>query len=122
MKMNKKGFTLIEMLVVIAIIAVLVSIVIPVVGNSTEKAAEAADAANIRSIVAELTVKALADGVGESDTYTMTQKTAGCVSDISAIGGIDSADVTKIWNTTAGTTITIACSDAGVITVTGTAS
>ena len=34
MKMNKKGFTLIEMLVVIAIIAILVAIVIPVVGGN----------------------------------------------------------------------------------------
>lgn len=58
-KMNKKGFTLIEMLVVIAIIAVLVSIVIPVVGNSTEKAKEAADAANIRAAIAEVTTKGL---------------------------------------------------------------
>ncbi len=61
MKMNKKGFTLIEMLVVIAIIAVLVSIVIPVVGNSTEAAGEAADAANIRSAIAEVTTLALAN-------------------------------------------------------------
>ena len=55
-KMNKKGFTLIEMLVVIAIIAVLVSIIIPVVGNSTEKAAAATDAANLRSMKASLTI------------------------------------------------------------------
>ena len=34
-KMNKKGFTLIEMLVVIAIIAVLVAIIVPTVSNST---------------------------------------------------------------------------------------
>lgn len=54
--MNKKGFTLIEMLVVIAIIAILVAIVIPVVGNSTVKAKQAADAANIRSAVAELSI------------------------------------------------------------------
>ena len=58
-KMNKKGFTLIEMLVVIAIIAVLVAIVIPTVGSATEKAKEAADAANIRSAVAEVTTKGL---------------------------------------------------------------
>ena len=58
-KMNKKGFTLIEMLVVIAIIAILVAIVIPVVGNSTEKAKEAKDAANIRSTIAEVTTQAL---------------------------------------------------------------
>ena len=51
--MNKKGFTLIEMLVVIAIIAILVSIIIPTVSNSTKKAKEAADVANIRSAVAQ---------------------------------------------------------------------
>ena len=58
-KMNKKGFTLIEMLAVIAIIAVLVAIVIPTVSSATEKAKEAADVANIRSAVAEITTNAL---------------------------------------------------------------
>lgn len=48
---NKKGFTLIEMLVVIAIIAVLVSVIIPLVGESTTKAKAATDAANLRSIL-----------------------------------------------------------------------
>ena len=71
MKMNKKGFTLIEMLVVIAIIAVLVSIVIPVVGNSTEKAKEAADAANIRSAIAKVTTQALAGDV-ENEIVELT--------------------------------------------------
>lgn len=53
-KMKKsKGFTLIEMLVVIAIIAVLVAIIIPVVGNSTVKASAAANAANLRALKAE---------------------------------------------------------------------
>ena len=73
MKMNKKGFTLIEMLVVIAIIAILVAIVIPVVGNSTEAAKEAADAANIRAAISEVTTKAL---MGETDAekeVTITQ-------------------------------------------------
>lgn len=54
MHRNKKGFTLIEMLVVIAIIAVLVSIVIPVVGQSTTRAKAAVDAANMRSTLAAL--------------------------------------------------------------------
>lgn len=65
-KMNKKGFTLIEMLVVIAIIAILVSIVIPVVGDSTEKAREAKDAANIRAAITEATAKGLAAGSAQS--------------------------------------------------------
>lgn len=48
---NNKGFTLIEMLVVIAIIAVLVSVVIPTVTAATTKAEAAADAANLRSVL-----------------------------------------------------------------------
>ena len=61
-KMNKKGFTLIEMLVVIAIIAILVAIIIPVVGSSTTKAAAATDAANLRSAKAALTIAVLDKG------------------------------------------------------------
>ena len=61
MKMNKKGFTLIEMLVVIAIIAILVAIVVPAVSNSTVKAKAATDAANLRSIVAEAQIAVVSD-------------------------------------------------------------
>ena len=60
-KMNKKGFTLIEMLVVIAIIAVLVSIIVPVVSNSTVKAKCATNAANLRSVKAEIVIALLND-------------------------------------------------------------
>ena len=58
---NKKGFTLIEMLVVIAIIAVLVAIIIPVITNSTVKAAAAANAANMRSLKSEIATSYLQD-------------------------------------------------------------
>ena len=51
---DQKGFTLLEMLVVIAIIAVLVAIIIPTVMSSTDKAAAAADAANLRSVLGQL--------------------------------------------------------------------
>ena len=75
-KMNKKGFTLIEMLVVIAIIAVLVSIVVPAVGNSTVKAQAATDAANLRSVAAEIAIDYLADNDLDK-AYTMDCKLAG---------------------------------------------
>lgn len=64
---NKKGFTLIEMLVVIAIIAVLVSIVIPVVGESTTKAQAAVDASNLRSILGVLNTELAAGGKSISE-------------------------------------------------------
>jgi len=69
-KMNKKGFTLIEMLVVIAIIAVLVAIIIPTVSSATQKAAGAANAANLRAVYAEL----------QTDILSKTPNTAGYIS------------------------------------------
>ena len=87
-KMNKKGFTLIEMLVVIAIIAVLVAIVIPVVGNSTEKAKEAKDAANVRSAIAEVTTTALT-GSPVGKTVALTQSGEIESTDLTDIGGFN---------------------------------
>lgn len=51
---NKKGFTLMEMLIVVAIIAVLVAIAIPVLSNNLHKARVAADWANVRALYANL--------------------------------------------------------------------
>ena len=49
---GKKGFTLMEMLIVIAIIAVLVAIAIPVLGAQLDRSKDAADEANARSAYA----------------------------------------------------------------------
>ena len=54
MKKNNKGFTLAELLIVVAIIAVLVAIAIPVFTSQLEKARESTDKANLRSAYAEL--------------------------------------------------------------------
>ncbi len=67
-KNNNKGFTLMEMLIVVAIIAVLVAIAIPVFTNQLEKAREATDAANIRSAYAEVMATALTDTGRTTDT------------------------------------------------------
>lgn len=53
MKKNNKGFTLAELLIVVAIIAVLVAIAIPVFTSQLEKSREATDEANVRSAYAE---------------------------------------------------------------------
>ena len=73
---NNKGFTLMEMLIVVAIVAILVAIAIPSFTTQLEKAREAADIANIRSAYAEAMVKYLdgQEGVAtESETPAMTQ-------------------------------------------------
>ena len=56
-KLKQKGFTLIEMLVVIAIIAILVAIIVPTVVSATTKAKAATDAANLRTILGEANVQ-----------------------------------------------------------------
>ena len=56
---NKKGFTLAELLIVVAIIAVLVAIAIPVFSGAVEKAGVSTDAANIRAAYASLQIKAI---------------------------------------------------------------
>lgn len=57
-----KGFTLAELLIVVAIIGVLVAIAIPIFSGQLEKSREAVDAANIRSQYAEVISDALLDG------------------------------------------------------------
>ena len=58
---SRKGFTLIEMLVVIAIIAILVAIIVPVVGGSSVRAAAATNAANLRSVEAIVKIALIED-------------------------------------------------------------
>lgn len=73
---NKKGFTLMEMLIVVAIIAVLVAIAIPVFNGALTKSKEAADVANIRALYAEWQVKMLTE-----NEAVPTDKTALMTSD-----------------------------------------
>jgi type IV pilus assembly protein PilA len=60
-KSNKKGFTLMELLIVVAIIAILIAIAIPVFSGQLNKAKVAADEANVRSWYAEQQVSALTE-------------------------------------------------------------
>ena len=94
---NKKGFTLMEMLIVVAIIAILIAVAIPTFNNALNKAKVGTDTANIRSGYAAAKVEVLAGGAGKGKTFTL--KDDGSVD--------DSGTVYKTKGNTGNTTTTI---------------
>lgn len=76
-KNNKKGFTLAELLIVVAIIAVLTAIAIPVFTTQLEKSRESTDIANVRSGYAAMITNYLADGTTGTYSVAARQTVAG---------------------------------------------
>ena len=76
-KNNKKGFTLAELLIVVAIIAVLVAISIAIFTTQLEKSKEGTDIANLRSAYAAGQVAALTGQIGMTDINPNTGGTYG---------------------------------------------
>jgi len=100
---DKKGFTLAELLIVVAIIAVLVAIAVPIFSGQVEKAKEAADAANLRAAYAIAAVQAIgadgADAVKGDTTVIITQADEGWdyVDDIAGIDpDVDTYGIDKV--------------------------
>lgn len=89
MKRNRSGFTLMEMLIVIALIAVLIAIAIPVFASQLEKSREATDLANVRAAYAQVSTEAQLGNSETTVTVDLTQKQADWQSlDPVNIGGI----------------------------------
>lgn len=70
LKKDDRGFTLAELLIVVAIIAVLVAISIPIFTSQLEKARESTDLANIRAAYAEVMTAALTEDKTADNTQT----------------------------------------------------
>ncbi|SEK92323.1 MULTISPECIES: competence type IV pilus major pilin ComGC [unclassified Butyrivibrio] len=102
---QRKGFTLAELLIVVAIIAVLVAIAIPTFTNQLEKAREATDAANIRALYAEVVAEYLETGNPvAAKTMPVQQKKDGWQSDIAWPSGITApgAKTSGSWSVSCG--------------------
>lgn len=69
---NKRGFTLAELLIVVAIIAVLVAIAIPIFTSQAKAAKDATDLANVRAAYAEAMSTYLTEGNTGAGTATST--------------------------------------------------
>ena len=111
---NKKGFTLMEMLIVVAIIAILVAIAIPTFASSLNKARVATDEANIRSGYASVMTDVLTDenysvegGTAVTATYKLnkdgsvtkiTDKVTDAADPYTTVGKNDNADTAVAGN------------------------
>ncbi len=71
-KMNRKGFTLVEIMIVVAIIGLLAAIAIPNFVKARQKAQESACIANLRQIEGATQVWAVDLGKGDTDAVAMT--------------------------------------------------
>lgn len=88
---ENKGFTLAELLVVVAIIGILVAVSIPIFTSQLEKAREATDLANLRAAKAEAVAAYLdgKDGINTTE-WTVTGDKAVAYYNI-ATGGMETA-------------------------------
>ncbi len=74
---KNSGFTLIEMLIVVAIIAILVAVSIPMIANALDKAKVATDEANERSAMATALIEYMSKNNAEGDYYYKVDGTQG---------------------------------------------
>ena len=71
-KMNKKGFTIVELVIVIAVIAILAAVLVPTFSTVVKKANESKALQEAKNAYTESLVKVLADGVIDETSDTVT--------------------------------------------------
>ena len=118
---EKKGFTLAELLIVVAIIAVLVAIAIPIFTTQLEKSREATDLANVRSAYAEIMTAALTEETSvtsNSSDITYTIASPNYTAEVKLHQAIDGWTTTDAEKAIAGVTATGSPTKGGKATIT----
>ena len=75
-KMNKKGFTIVELVIVIAVIAILAAVMIPTFGGIIKKANQSAAEQEAKAVWKELYGVDLSDGQYDGQTVTIPEGAA----------------------------------------------
>lgn len=117
---NKKGFTLAELLIVVAIIAILVAVSIPVFAGKLEKARQSTDQANERAARAAAVNKYLEEQV-EIKGWFYDAKNGKLVDkkdDITAYGQSSKYPTDSSANKAKGNIIQVDVKDDGTVTIT----
>ena len=95
-KNNKKGFTLVELVIVVAVMAILVAVAIPTVASITGKATTAVNDSNAQTIESILKLE-----MAETNAQTLTSDTVIAQAIVDAQLGINKAS-TFVFNTKSG--------------------
>lgn len=111
---NKKGFTLMEMLIVVAIIAILIAIAIPTFASSLNKARVATDEANIRSGYASVMADVLTNEGENSGEAGQTPKKYTLKVDGSVDSGDDAAAAYECKGNNTNAAVKVGGADVGV--------
>ncbi len=131
-KMNNKGFSLVELIIVIAIMAILVAVLAPTYLKFVERSRKSTDCQNVAEIVTAIQTYAADPMVSTADALasgSITLKTAeAAVSSANATNNADkaltAAGITRIglksakWHSGGDVTLTVTVNTNGTVTVT----
>lgn len=120
LKKSKKGFTLIELVVVIAILGILAAILVPVISGFIETANQSADNANARLVYQAAAMWFASKNPGADTTLTVTTAGTG-ETDINAYLGLNAWPTAKS-KAFAGTFAASVKADGAIVVVTQTGS